>query len=112
MWDTQVKLAVGLSRPVTLFLHPGESQSGPAVEAALEQARAEMLSMRTSTPRFVVERAPVQRLVDKTTPTRPGIVKQGHDYGFIPGRLGPRILRTETAALAALAALNALAGDF
>lgn len=32
--------------------------------------------------------------------------------GFVPVRLGPRILRTETAALAALAALNALAGDY
>jgi len=32
--------------------------------------------------------------------------------GFQPVRLGQRILRTETAALAALAALNALAGDF
>ena len=32
--------------------------------------------------------------------------------GFVPARLGPRILRTETAALAALAALNALRGDF
>ena len=32
--------------------------------------------------------------------------------GFVPARLGPRILRTETAALAALAALNALQGDF
>ncbi len=32
--------------------------------------------------------------------------------GFVPLRLGPRTLRTETAALAALAALNALAGDF
>jgi 16S rRNA (uracil1498-N3)-methyltransferase len=32
--------------------------------------------------------------------------------GFVPVRMGPRILRTETAALAALAALNALAGDF
>lgn len=32
--------------------------------------------------------------------------------GFVPLRLGPRILRTETAAIAALAALNALAGDF
>lgn len=32
--------------------------------------------------------------------------------GFSAVRLGPRILRTETAALAALAALNALAGDF
>jgi 16S rRNA (uracil1498-N3)-methyltransferase len=32
--------------------------------------------------------------------------------GFQAVRLGPRTLRTETAALAALAALNALAGDF
>jgi 16S rRNA (uracil1498-N3)-methyltransferase len=32
--------------------------------------------------------------------------------GFTAVRLGPRVLRTETAALAALAALNALAGDF
>jgi 16S rRNA (uracil1498-N3)-methyltransferase len=32
--------------------------------------------------------------------------------GFVPARLGPRVLRTETAALAALAALNALGGDF
>lgn len=32
--------------------------------------------------------------------------------GFVPARLGPRVLRTETAALAALAALSALAGDF
>jgi 16S rRNA (uracil1498-N3)-methyltransferase len=32
--------------------------------------------------------------------------------GFQPVRMGPRILRTETAALAALAALNALAGEF
>ena len=32
--------------------------------------------------------------------------------GFVPVRLGPRVLRTETAALAALAALNALRGDF
>jgi 16S rRNA (uracil1498-N3)-methyltransferase len=33
------------------------------------------------------------------------------EAGFVPVRLGPRVLRTETAALAALAALNALAGD-
>ncbi len=32
--------------------------------------------------------------------------------GFTAVRLGPRVLRSETAALAALAALNALAGDF
>ncbi|MHB1678583.1 MAG: 16S rRNA (uracil(1498)-N(3))-methyltransferase [Sulfuriferula sp.] len=32
--------------------------------------------------------------------------------GYIPVRLGPRILRTETAALAALSAMQALWGDF
>jgi len=32
--------------------------------------------------------------------------------GFVACRLGPRILRTETAGLAALAALQAIAGDF
>jgi 16S rRNA (uracil1498-N3)-methyltransferase len=31
---------------------------------------------------------------------------------FLPVRLGPRILRTETAALAALSAIQALWGDF
>lgn len=34
------------------------------------------------------------------------------NYGFTPVRLGPRVLRTETAALAALAAIQALWGDF
>jgi 16S rRNA (uracil1498-N3)-methyltransferase len=32
--------------------------------------------------------------------------------GFVPLRLGPRILRTETAPLAAIAAMQALWGDF
>lgn len=32
--------------------------------------------------------------------------------GFVPIRLGPRVLRTETAAVAALAAMQALWGDF
>jgi 16S rRNA (uracil1498-N3)-methyltransferase len=31
--------------------------------------------------------------------------------GFVPASLGPRVLRTDTAAVAALAALNALRGD-
>jgi len=33
------------------------------------------------------------------------------DAGFVPASLGPRVLRTETAAVAALAAMNALRGD-
>jgi len=34
------------------------------------------------------------------------------DAGFVPVRLGPRVLRTETAAMAALAAMQTLWGDF
>jgi 16S rRNA (uracil1498-N3)-methyltransferase len=34
------------------------------------------------------------------------------DFGFAPVRLGPRILRTETAALAAVAAMQMLWGDY
>jgi 16S rRNA (uracil1498-N3)-methyltransferase len=33
------------------------------------------------------------------------------DHGFRAVRLGPRVLRTETAGIAALAALQCLAGD-
>lgn len=36
----------------------------------------------------------------------------GRQRGFVELKLGPRVLRTETAALAALAAVNALWGDF
>jgi 16S rRNA (uracil1498-N3)-methyltransferase len=37
---------------------------------------------------------------------------QARAAGFVGVRLGPRILRTETAALAALAALQTLWGDY
>jgi len=32
--------------------------------------------------------------------------------GFVPVKIGPRVLRTETAAIAAISAINALKGDF
>jgi 16S rRNA (uracil1498-N3)-methyltransferase len=38
--------------------------------------------------------------------------RMAEQAGYTPVRLGPRILRTETAALAALAAMHALWGDF
>jgi 16S rRNA (uracil1498-N3)-methyltransferase len=45
-----------------------------------------------------------------------GLAPEEREYaqmrGFIPVRLGPRILRTETAPLAAIAAIQALWGDF
>jgi 16S rRNA (uracil1498-N3)-methyltransferase len=42
----------------------------------------------------------------------PGEVQAAQTRGFAPVRLGPRVLRTETAALAALAAIQAMWGDF
>lgn len=42
----------------------------------------------------------------------PGEMAAAAQAGFIPVRLGPRILRTETAGLAALAAIQTLWGDF
>ena len=42
----------------------------------------------------------------------PGEEQAAESSGFLPVRLGPRVLRTETAAMAALAALQALWGDF
>ena len=42
----------------------------------------------------------------------PGEVQSAQSRGFTPVRLGPRVLRTETAALAALAAIQVLWGDF
>jgi len=43
------------------------------------------------------------------TPEEDAAARRG---GFLPVRLGPRVLRTETAAVAALAAMQALWGDF
>jgi 16S rRNA (uracil1498-N3)-methyltransferase len=42
----------------------------------------------------------------------PGERRQAQGRGFRPIRLGPRVLRTETAPLAAIAAIQALWGDF
>ncbi|HEX5674691.1 MAG TPA: 16S rRNA (uracil(1498)-N(3))-methyltransferase [Azonexus sp.] len=65
------------------------------------------------------------RLADLPTPTAMDCLVAGPEGGFepdeiaalhaagaIPVRLGPRVLRTETAALAALAAMQTLWGDF
>ena len=68
-----------------------------------------------------------QSLADLTAPTdgrrielligaegglAPEEMEQAAAAGFVPIRLGPRILRTETAGLAALAAIQCLWGDF
>lgn len=59
---------------------------------------------------------PVDRTVTLLSGPEGGFTDQERDYakaaGFIPVRLGARVLRTETAALAALAAVQTLWGDF
>lgn len=56
--------------------------------------------------------APITLLVGPEGGLDPEEVRIARQAGFSACRLGPRILRTETAGLAALAALQALAGDF
>jgi 16S rRNA (uracil1498-N3)-methyltransferase len=53
----------------------------------------------------------VQLLVGAEGGLDPQEVVAARHAGFVPVRLGPRVLRTETAGLAALAALQALWGD-
>lgn len=61
------------------------------------------------------ELAPVPRMTLLVGPEgglSPGETQLARSRGFRPVRLGPRILRTETAALATLSAIQALWGDF
>jgi 16S rRNA (uracil1498-N3)-methyltransferase len=65
-----------------------------------------------------------QSLAAHAAAARPGTIAAGPEGGFaseelqrameqgaLPAHLGPRVLRAETAALAALATINAVAGD-
>jgi 16S rRNA (uracil1498-N3)-methyltransferase len=75
--------------------------------------------------RYLLDPEASHGLRDLPAPTGPILLLAGPEGGFdpvernaaiaagcIPLRLGPRILRTETAALAALAAMQAIWGDF
>ncbi len=75
--------------------------------------------------RYLLDPEAKQSLRNLPTPSGPVMLLAGPEGGFdpvernaaiaagcIPLRLGPRILRTETAALAALAAMQAIWGDF
>ncbi len=55
--------------------------------------------------------APAALLVGPEGGLAPGEITAALDAGFVAVRLGPRVLRTETAGMAALAALNVLWGD-
>jgi 16S rRNA (uracil1498-N3)-methyltransferase len=55
---------------------------------------------------------PIVLLVGPEGGLSPRELEDAQASGFRPLRLGPRVLRTETAALAALAAMQAVWGDF
>ena len=55
---------------------------------------------------------PITLLVGPEGGMAPGEERMAIELGFVPATLGPRVLRTETAAAAALAALLARFGDF
>lgn len=67
-------------------------------------------------PRRLSQSGPFDAAVELLAGAESGLADEERDlvlqYGFVPVRLGPRVLRTETAGLAALAALQALWGDF
>jgi 16S rRNA (uracil1498-N3)-methyltransferase len=56
--------------------------------------------------------APVTLLIGPEGGLSPNEIRAAESRGFTPVRLGPRVLRTETAALVALAAMQTLWGDF
>jgi 16S rRNA (uracil1498-N3)-methyltransferase len=55
---------------------------------------------------------PVTLLIGPEGGLSPAEIAQAQAIGFTGVRLGPRVLRTETAGVAALAALQALWGDW
>lgn len=92
--DAPLRLADWLRQPPAagcrVFLVPGAAHALPAVAAG-------------STA--------VELLIGPEGGLAPGEQSAALAAGFLPASLGPRILRTETAALAALAILQASAGD-
>jgi 16S rRNA (uracil1498-N3)-methyltransferase len=74
------------------------------------------LMLQPAADRRLSECGPLRESVELLAGSEGGLADEetalARHYGFVPVRLGPRVLRTETAALAALAALQALWGDF
>jgi 16S rRNA (uracil1498-N3)-methyltransferase len=87
---------IPLQQPVRLLLEPEEDSQG----------------IRQLLPADVeVATTPIVLLVGPEGGFDDAEIQAAHAAGFRSCRMGPRVLRTETAALAALAALQALAGD-
>jgi 16S rRNA (uracil1498-N3)-methyltransferase len=85
-----------LDQPLRLLLEPDDSAQGLRQLVPLSPSAAT---------------APLVLLIGPEGGFDSTEIAAAHAAGFKSCRLGPRVLRTETAALAALAALQALAGD-
>ncbi len=98
----------------------------PAVEP-VQGLRQWLAALPADAPKWLLCAHQGQRLADLPRPAsgRVGYLLAGPeggfteeeralviDTGFVPVRLGPRVLRTETAAMTALAAMQTLWGDF
>lgn len=83
---------------------------------ATNPASAQRLTLSPEAPRALREidrpTGPIVLLVGPEGGLAPRELADAQARGFIPVRLGPRVLRTETAAVAALAAMQTLWGDF
>ena len=84
-----------------------------------------LAALEPSTLRLTLTPGAAQRLAKLKRPAAPTVLLVGPEgglsprehadaiaSGFVPVRMGPRVLRTETAAVAALAAMQTLWGDF
>ncbi|MEO8308993.1 MAG: 16S rRNA (uracil(1498)-N(3))-methyltransferase [Pseudomonadota bacterium] len=87
---------VSLDQPLRLLLEPDASATG---------LRELAMPVASTAPGGIVLMVGPEGGFDATE------IEAAHAAGFRSCRMGPRVLRTETAALAALAALQALAGD-
>lgn len=90
-WLTQPVSAPSLAKPLRLMLAPGATQPLSQISPPA---------------------GPIQLLVGTEGGLDPAEINAAQQNGFLPVTLGPRILRTETAGLAALAAIQTLWGDF
>lgn len=83
------------TEPIRLALDPRASTTLSAWRSTLAEA----------------DRRPISLLIGPESGLADTELKAAQEAGFTPVSLGPRVLRTETAGLAALAALQALLGD-
>lgn len=97
--------------PVGLFAWLEEGAAGLADDAPRRLLLSPGAPVRL-TQAGIESGRPLQLLVGPESGLSPAEEERAIEAGFERVRLGARVLRTETAGLAALAALQAIAGDF